>query len=140
MKVSFNEIMKNINVIFALLGGKTLVAEILMVHELLCNRNNCLFVLPYISIVQEKMRTLSSLANALNFAIEEYGGANSGMYPPRKRKSKRVMYIATLEKAHGIINSLMEHGRLKEIGIHYFIHLHVDFSIILNVFVCLYQD
>ena len=87
-----------------------------MVRELLCNKNHCLFVLPYVSIVQEKIRTLSSLAIALNFAIEEYAG-NRGTYPPRKRKSKRVIYIATLEKAHGIINSLMEDGRLKEIGI-----------------------
>lgn len=97
-------------------GGKTLVAEILMIRELLCNQKHCLFVLPYVSIVQEKIRTLSSLAIALNFAIEEYAG-NRGSYPPRKRNSKRVIYIATLEKAHGIINSLLELGRLQEIGI-----------------------
>ncbi|KAI9551698.1 hypothetical protein GHT06_022034 [Daphnia sinensis] len=97
-------------------GGKTLVAEILMIRELLCNQKHCLFVLPYVSIVQEKIRTLSTLAIALNFAIEEYAG-NRGTYPPRQRKSKRVIYIATLEKAHGIINSLLELGRLQEIGL-----------------------
>jgi superfamily II RNA helicase len=97
-------------------GGKTLVAEILMVRELLCNQKHCLFVMPYVSIVQEKIRTLSSLAIALNFAVEEYAG-NRGSYPPRKRKSKRVIYIATLEKANGIVNSLLELGRLNEIGI-----------------------
>ncbi|XP_046445398.1 helicase POLQ-like isoform X1 [Daphnia pulex] len=97
-------------------GGKTLVAEILMVRELLCNQNHCLFVMPYVSIVQEKIRTLSSLAIALNFAVEEYAG-NRGSYPPRKRKSKRVIYIATLEKANGIVNSLLELGRLNEIGL-----------------------
>lgn len=97
-------------------GGKTLVAEILMVRELLCNRKHCLYVLPYVSIVQEKIRTLSSLALSLDFAVEEYAG-NRGAYPPRQRKKKKVIYIATLEKAHGIINSLMELGRLQEIGI-----------------------
>lgn len=96
-------------------GGKTLVAEILMIRELLCNRKHCLFVMPYVSIVQEKMRTLSSLAVSLNFAVEEYAG-NRGSFPPRKRKSKQVIYIATLEKAHGIINSLLELGRISEIG------------------------
>ena len=98
-------------------GGKTLVAEILMVREILCNKNNCLFVLPYVSIVQEKIRTLSPLATALQFAIEEYAG-HTGSCPPRMRKSERVMYVATLEKAQFVINFLMEEGRLKEIGIH----------------------
>ena len=87
-----------------------------MVREILCNKNNCLFVLPYVSIVQEKIRTLSPLATALQFAIEEYAG-HTGSCPPRMRKSERVMYVATLEKAQFVINFLMEEGRLKEIGI-----------------------
>ena len=62
------------------------------------------------------MRTLSPLAVSLNFAVEEFAG-NRGSIPPRQRKSKRVIYIATLEKAHGIVNSLMELGRLQEIGL-----------------------
>ena len=87
-----------------------------MMRELLCNKNNCLFVLPYVSIVQEKIRSLSPLAAALQFAIEEYAG-HTGSCPPRMRKSERVMYVATLEKAQFVINFLMEEGRLKEIGI-----------------------
>lgn len=96
-------------------GGKTLVAELLMIRDILSKRKDCLYVLPYVSIVQEKIRTLSPLAIALDFAVEEYA-AEKGIYPPRKRKSKNVIYIATLEKSQGIINCLMELGRLSEIG------------------------
>ena len=107
-----------LNLIYSLptSGGKTFVAELLMIREMLCNEKNCIYVLPYVSIVQEKIRTLSTLAVALNFSLEEYAG-NRGSYPPRKHNPKNVMFIATLEKANGIVNSLMQEGRLQEIGL-----------------------
>ena len=54
---------------------------------------------------------------ALNFAVDEYA-SDRGVFPSRKRESRQVIYVATMEKAHGV-NFLTEEGRLSEIGTQY---------------------
>eukprot|EP01012_Entosiphon_sulcatum_P052582 TRINITY_DN7226_c0_g1_i3.p1 TRINITY_DN7226_c0_g1~~TRINITY_DN7226_c0_g1_i3.p1 ORF type:complete len:1840 (+),score=235.77 TRINITY_DN7226_c0_g1_i3:85-5604(+) len=90
-------------------GGKTLVAEVLMVRRLLQNRGKkCLFVLPYVSIVEEKAAYLSKLCAPLGLRVRGHAGNKGG--------ARQLLFediaVCTTEKANGIVNTLLENGKL----------------------------
>ncbi|VDK81710.1 unnamed protein product [Litomosoides sigmodontis] len=97
-------------------AGKTLVAEIMMLREVIFRQRSCIFVVPYIAIVQEKVNSLSSFEDKCKICVEEYA-ASKGRLPPIKRLRGKSIYVATIEKANMLINSLIETNRIGEIGL-----------------------
>lgn len=92
------------------------MAEILIFRELVCQRMDVLFILPFVSIVKEKISGLAPFAVDLDFYLEEYA-AGQGVCPPRERRKKNSIYIATIEKSLALVDSLIEARRLKELGL-----------------------
>ena len=125
--LSLNGLKEKENLIYSLptSGGKTLVAEILMLRELLLHRKDAVFVLPYVAIVQEKVKALAPFSVSLGFSVEEYAGAK-GSFPPRKKRKRKTIFICTIEKAASLLNSLIENGkRQNEIGLFVIDELHM---------------
>ncbi|CBY14815.1 unnamed protein product, partial [Oikopleura dioica] len=100
------KVIKSANLIFSLptSAGKSLVAEVHLLRHLLEGKNGIL-VLPFVSIVQEKVASLSAIASETGqkFVVEEYAAGN-GRIPPIKRRQTPALFIATIEKASQIIN------------------------------------
>lgn len=59
---------------------------------------------------------LSPFAVQLGFLVEEYA-AGKGVIPPKKRRKKNSIYIATIEKGLALVRSLIELNRLNELGL-----------------------
>jgi replicative superfamily II helicase len=103
-------------------GGKTYVAEILLLRMVHVHRKVAIFVLPYVSIVMEKVKSLKDFGKRLAFPVEGYFQNNGKLPLP---KNIPTLCVCTIEKANALVNSLIEEGRLGEVGLVVFDELHM---------------
>lgn len=74
--------------------------------------------MPFVSIVQEKVKLMKEFSEYFEFYCEEYANLKGRLPPIKRRNNKNTLYICTIEKANSLINSLIETNRLQnEIGL-----------------------
>ncbi|XP_075216814.1 DNA polymerase theta [Lycorma delicatula] len=93
-------------------AGKTLVAEILAIKTILERRKKVFFILPFVSVVREKMLYFKELFGNCGVKVHGFMGSHS---PPGGFKTTNLA-VCTIEKANGLINRLIEDHELEEVG------------------------
>lgn len=93
-------------------AGKTLVAELLTLKCVLERRKKVLFILPFVSIGQEKTKHFQKLFGCVNVKT---GGFIGGQSPPGGLTSVDIA-VCTIEKANNMVNHLLEKGELAQVG------------------------
>ncbi|XP_075971433.1 DNA polymerase theta isoform X2 [Anticarsia gemmatalis] len=93
-------------------AGKTLVAEILMIKTILERQKKVIVILPFVSIVREKMFYFQDILSSSGIRVEGFMGSQS---PPGGLQSMHVA-ICTIEKANSLVNKLLDEGSIAELG------------------------
>lgn len=93
-------------------AGKTLVAEILTIKTILERQKKVIVILPFVSIVREKMFYLQDILSSSGIRVEGFMGSQS---PPGGLQAVHVA-ICTIEKANSLVNRLLDDGNISELG------------------------
>jgi replicative superfamily II helicase len=108
-------------------GGKTLVAEILMINCIL-NSNlgknvhkRAMFIVPYVSIVIEKVRYFHEVFGIpLNLNVVGFYNNRGGT-----QLDGCDIAVCTFERANGLLNEALRQNKIHEVGIIVFDELHI---------------
>lgn len=100
-------------------GGKTLVAELAMLKVLTSQKKKVIFVLPYVSLVQEKEKYFRRLVHIYNLSKEKrFRLRIKGFHGDTGARAcyKYDILICTIEKSNMVVNALVQQGFTHRIG------------------------
>ena len=98
-------------------GGKTLVADIAMLWTMFTQHRSCVFMLPLVAVVEERVAELRRLAQDVPCHVEKLAGPEGILPPIRRKDGQPTIYVATYEKAAVLVESLEDEQRMHEIGL-----------------------
>lgn len=94
-------------------AGKTLVAEVLISQAVLEKQKKVIVILPFVSVVREKMFYFQSMFSSSGIRVEGYMG---GHMPSLSFKQVHVA-VCTIEKANSLVNRMLEEKTLHNLGL-----------------------
>ena len=102
-------------------GGKTLVAELVLLKNVIKDKKVAILILPYVSLVLEKETQLKKTLTMYNAAQNRNGKKPiriKGFYGDLglHRCHRHHVIICTIEKANGVINNFIFRNKFKDIG------------------------
>ena len=124
-------------------GGKSLVADVLMLKKIVENpRQKAILVLPYVALVQEKLKWLRSLVLNVEKKIDDGASTKQPLQYRQLGKTIQVLglvggnrakttwadfdiAVCTIEKASMLVNSAIEEGRIGQLGVLVLDELHM---------------
>uniref|UniRef100_A0AC34F2T0 Uncharacterized protein n=1 Tax=Panagrolaimus sp. ES5 TaxID=591445 RepID=A0AC34F2T0_9BILA len=95
-------------------GGKTLVAEVLILRTMITRNCSAILALPLIALVDEKVPVFKALAEVFGIQVEEYAGDIRKFPVP---KPDKTLYICSYELARIICIHLKEAEQFQDIGL-----------------------
>ncbi|KKZ60187.1 DNA polymerase theta subunit [[Emmonsia] crescens] len=127
-------------------GGKSLVADVLMLKRIIDDpTKKAILVLPYVALVQEKLKWLRRLVEGVNKNIDMPAAADEASSAPhwkQPQSSIRVtgffggsktratwtdtdIAVCTIEKANSLVNTAIEECKINDLGVAVLDELHM---------------
>jgi len=92
-------------------GGKSMIAEMIMIRRSIVLKKKCLFVLPYVSLVTEKAADLNTKLGHCAICVR---GFHSGAQSKEGFDDVDIA-VCTIEKANSLINQLSDNKELERL-------------------------